>query len=199
MWRCVDLALTDVSEESIASIFSVEKFVSGGTTMSRWLQTEPPVGNNKLSSPGFFFTPDRSSAACRHPCWFELHYRPYPSPLCWFPMWPTLSLSLFLYIWFALIVLPFVSYEKSYTYCDIDICSFERKEYILTPERIRRPFPETGQESVIHRREHSSCSPVWEECISAAGLPIVTASCSALSSSRLVLPSVYVGITFFVF
>jgi hypothetical protein len=25
MWRCVDLALTDVSEESIASIFKVEK------------------------------------------------------------------------------------------------------------------------------------------------------------------------------
>jgi hypothetical protein len=25
MWRCVDLALTDVSEESIASFFNVEK------------------------------------------------------------------------------------------------------------------------------------------------------------------------------
>jgi hypothetical protein len=25
MWRCVDLGLTDVSEESIASIFMVEK------------------------------------------------------------------------------------------------------------------------------------------------------------------------------
>jgi hypothetical protein len=25
MWRCVDLALTDVSEERIASIFRVEK------------------------------------------------------------------------------------------------------------------------------------------------------------------------------
>jgi hypothetical protein len=29
MWRCVDLALTDVSEEHIASIFRVEKSASG--------------------------------------------------------------------------------------------------------------------------------------------------------------------------
>jgi hypothetical protein len=29
MWRCVDLALTDVSEERIASIFRVEKFMNG--------------------------------------------------------------------------------------------------------------------------------------------------------------------------
>jgi hypothetical protein len=28
MWRCVDLGLTDVSEERIASVFSVEKSVS---------------------------------------------------------------------------------------------------------------------------------------------------------------------------
>jgi hypothetical protein len=32
-------------------------------------------------------------------CWFDLHHWPYPSPLCWFPMWPTLPLSLFLYSW----------------------------------------------------------------------------------------------------
>jgi hypothetical protein len=29
MWRCVDLALTDVSEERIASIFRVEESASG--------------------------------------------------------------------------------------------------------------------------------------------------------------------------
>jgi hypothetical protein len=29
MWRCVDLALTDVLEERIASIFRVEKSASG--------------------------------------------------------------------------------------------------------------------------------------------------------------------------
>jgi hypothetical protein len=29
MWRCVDLALTDVSEEHLASIFRVEKSASG--------------------------------------------------------------------------------------------------------------------------------------------------------------------------
>jgi hypothetical protein len=29
MWRCVDLALTDVSEELIASIFRVEKSANG--------------------------------------------------------------------------------------------------------------------------------------------------------------------------
>jgi hypothetical protein len=42
MWCYVDFALTDVSEERIASIFRVEKSVS------RWLQTEPPFGNNQL-------------------------------------------------------------------------------------------------------------------------------------------------------
>jgi hypothetical protein len=29
----------------------------------------------------------------------KIIHRPYPSPLCWFPMWPTLPLSLFLYSW----------------------------------------------------------------------------------------------------
>jgi hypothetical protein len=29
MWRCIDLASTDVSEESISSIFRVEKSASG--------------------------------------------------------------------------------------------------------------------------------------------------------------------------
>jgi hypothetical protein len=33
MWRCVDLALTDVSEEHIASIFRAEKYAA---TCSRW-------------------------------------------------------------------------------------------------------------------------------------------------------------------
>jgi hypothetical protein len=31
--------------------------------------------------------------------WFDLHHRPYPSPLCWFLTWPTLPLSLLLYSW----------------------------------------------------------------------------------------------------
>jgi hypothetical protein len=48
MWRCIDLALTDVSEERIASIFRVEKIREGGTSVSRWLQTKPPVRNNQL-------------------------------------------------------------------------------------------------------------------------------------------------------
>jgi hypothetical protein len=28
-----------------------------------------------------------------------LHHRPYPSPLCWSSLWPTLPLSMFLYSW----------------------------------------------------------------------------------------------------
>jgi hypothetical protein len=48
MWRCVDPGLTDVSEERITSIFRAEKSASGETSVSRWLQTEPPVGNNQI-------------------------------------------------------------------------------------------------------------------------------------------------------
>jgi hypothetical protein len=48
MWRCVDLALTDVSEERITSIFRVEKICERGTSVSRWLQTEPPVENTQI-------------------------------------------------------------------------------------------------------------------------------------------------------
>jgi hypothetical protein len=48
MWRCVDLALTDVSEERIASIFTVDAAY------------RPPSAT----------------------CWYDLHHRPYPSPLC---------------------------------------------------------------------------------------------------------------------
>jgi hypothetical protein len=47
MWRCVNVTLTDVSEELIASIFRVEKSARWGTSISRWLQIEP-VGNNHL-------------------------------------------------------------------------------------------------------------------------------------------------------
>jgi hypothetical protein len=36
MWGCVDLALTDVSEENIASIFRIEKSESGEPAC-RWL------------------------------------------------------------------------------------------------------------------------------------------------------------------
>jgi hypothetical protein len=43
MWRCVDPGLTDVSEERI-SIFRVKIRV----IVSRWLQTESPVGSNQL-------------------------------------------------------------------------------------------------------------------------------------------------------
>jgi hypothetical protein len=63
------------------------------------------LGQCSLSSPGFFPTPDRSSAAYRPPsatCWYDLHHRPYPSPICWFSLWPTLPLSLFLYSWLFL-------------------------------------------------------------------------------------------------
>jgi hypothetical protein len=47
LWRCVYPALTEVSEERIASIFSVEN-PRVGTSISMWLQTEPPVGNIQL-------------------------------------------------------------------------------------------------------------------------------------------------------
>jgi hypothetical protein len=47
MWRCVDLALTDVSEERITSIFRVEKIRERGISVSRWLQTEPPIENTQ--------------------------------------------------------------------------------------------------------------------------------------------------------
>jgi hypothetical protein len=47
MWHCVDLALTDVLEECIASIFRIEN-PPAGTSVSRWLQTEAPIGNNQL-------------------------------------------------------------------------------------------------------------------------------------------------------
>jgi hypothetical protein len=40
MWRCGDRELTDVSEERIASIFRGVKFASGGTSVSRGLQTD---------------------------------------------------------------------------------------------------------------------------------------------------------------
>jgi hypothetical protein len=81
MWRCVDLALTDVSEERVACIFSL--------TLD------------------FFPTPDRYPAAYTYtsPCYLpaDLQHRFYLSPNCLLPLWPTLplslSLSLFLYIW----------------------------------------------------------------------------------------------------
>jgi hypothetical protein len=42
MWRCVDPGLTGVSEESIASIFRIEKISERGTSVSRWLQNILP-------------------------------------------------------------------------------------------------------------------------------------------------------------
>jgi hypothetical protein len=48
MWRYVDPGLTDVSEERIASIFGLEISACGGPSVSGWLQTEPPIGNNQL-------------------------------------------------------------------------------------------------------------------------------------------------------
>jgi hypothetical protein len=38
MWRCIERALTDVSEKLIASIFRVEKIRERGTRVSRLLQ-----------------------------------------------------------------------------------------------------------------------------------------------------------------
>jgi hypothetical protein len=78
MWRCVHSWLTDGSEESIASIFTVEKPASeGGCRLSQQSET-----------PDIPLLP----ACCPSP-------RPYPSPLCWFQVWPTLPPSLFLYSW----------------------------------------------------------------------------------------------------
>jgi hypothetical protein len=51
MWRCVDLALTDVSEEHRLHLQD-RKVCERITSMSRWLQTEPPVGNNQLYKNG---------------------------------------------------------------------------------------------------------------------------------------------------
>jgi hypothetical protein len=98
MWRCVDPALTDVSEERNASIFTVEKSASG----------EPA-----------------SAGGCR------LHHRPYPSPLCWFPMWPTLPLSLFLYSWL---------FPTGGSVCS-HLLTLVRRSRIFLPWRWRRHVP----------------------------------------------------------
>jgi hypothetical protein len=53
MWRCVDLALTDVSEERIAYIFRVEKSASGeparagGCRLSHQLEISSYVGTGR--------------------------------------------------------------------------------------------------------------------------------------------------------
>jgi hypothetical protein len=63
------------------------------------------LGRCSLSSPGFFPTPDRSSAAYRPPpatCWYDLHHRPHTPLLSVdFPC-GILPLSLFLYSWLFL-------------------------------------------------------------------------------------------------
>jgi hypothetical protein len=41
MWRRVDIVLTDISEERIASIFRVEKISKRGTSVSGSTSTEP--------------------------------------------------------------------------------------------------------------------------------------------------------------
>jgi hypothetical protein len=49
MWRCVDLVLTNVSEERIASIFRVEKFSNGEpATCSCWLLDEDHKENTGM-------------------------------------------------------------------------------------------------------------------------------------------------------
>jgi hypothetical protein len=79
MWRCVDLALTDISEERIASIFRVEKWrqIYKATKVNAryWVKAHSAALD-------FFPIPDQSSAA----------YRP-PSATCWFDLQHTLPLS----------------------------------------------------------------------------------------------------------
>jgi hypothetical protein len=48
MWLCVDLALTDVSEERIVSIVRVEKSASGEPAWAGDCRLKPPVRNNQL-------------------------------------------------------------------------------------------------------------------------------------------------------
>jgi hypothetical protein len=89
MWRSVDLVWTDVSEEPIASIFTVEKSAreepvwAGGSS-----RAFPQPGNSPALA--------RSLLPARLAFLSDL-YRPYPSPL-WYPMLPTLPLSLCSYI-----------------------------------------------------------------------------------------------------
>jgi hypothetical protein len=47
MWRCVDLASTDVSEERIAPIFRV-KYPRAVNQLEQVAADEPPVRNNQL-------------------------------------------------------------------------------------------------------------------------------------------------------
>jgi hypothetical protein len=75
MWRCVDLELTDVSEERIARSVALSSFT----------------------------TPDRYPAAYTHPaatCCWPSPLTPLSSLLI--PLWHTLLLSLFLYSWLSL-------------------------------------------------------------------------------------------------
>jgi hypothetical protein len=115
-WHCADFALTDISQERIASIFSVEKSASREPALSRNLLSRTPnlqdyntmkvnacspflppklLGQCSLSSPGFSPPLTDPLPLIDLPLLLagDLHHRPYPSPLCWFPMWPSLPLS----------------------------------------------------------------------------------------------------------
>lgn len=48
MRRHADPARTDVPEEHTTSNLRVEKICEQGTSVSRWLQTEPPVKHTQL-------------------------------------------------------------------------------------------------------------------------------------------------------
>jgi hypothetical protein len=63
MWRCVDSGLTDVSEELINSVFRVQKSARVGTSVSRWLQTEPTVGNTSYMRTELIFDEAIGTAA----------------------------------------------------------------------------------------------------------------------------------------
>jgi hypothetical protein len=70
MWRRVDLVWTDVSEESIASILSLEKIRERGTSASKWLQTEPPVDWWQTSvACSAVYARDKKSVITFETCW----------------------------------------------------------------------------------------------------------------------------------
>jgi hypothetical protein len=72
-----------------------------GTSVSRWLQTghQSKTPSYIRTGPGFPPPDDPIQALVRSLLPARPLYRPYPSPLYWFPMWPTLPPSLFLYSW----------------------------------------------------------------------------------------------------
>jgi hypothetical protein len=58
MWRCVDLALSDVSEELITSIFTVEKYASGEPAPDNQLQQVTASTTSGVRSVGIVLLAD---------------------------------------------------------------------------------------------------------------------------------------------